>query len=600
MFFTLRKAKKKYMELFSYYQGRKKRLSEKKQARFIELFSSLRSAIAKKDKKEAKKWLKALKTLQGQDLPKPFFLSCCEHAWHFLGALVLAIVVRQMWFELYMIPTGSMRPTFKEGDYVLVNKTAFSLNVPLSMQHFYFNEPNLQHGNIVVFSAENMDIAHADMRYFYLIPGKKQLVKRLVGKPEDTLYFYGGKIYGIDAKGEPITSLLQEPCFDTIEYIPFLQMGGKAKTSQKSTGTFPGQLIYQMNQPIVKLTTPLFSPVKGTILSDNSLPLGSDYYDFWGFSHYASARIVDGALFAKFEQTNQPPDCDYYLELTHHPSMNPGKISQRGSRSRLGFRYQKSYLPLDSPALQRIFSHMNTVRFLVRNERAYPYGRLGPLPSSPLLEGVPDGTYEFDRGVLYQIGWGRRAFELQDNHPLAQFSPERTILLYNLGVEFDTRFFPQKKEQICMPSRYAYFRDGGLYLLAEPIFSKEDSALQAFIEKEKQHESPFIDQGPPLLEDGSFDVEKIRTYGLRIPKKHYLVLGDNHPISGDSREFGFVPEENFKGSVSSIFFPFGSRFGSLVQPSSSWYAPQKLFVWIVCGASILIVYCQFERKWKKF
>ena len=40
-----------------------------------------------------------------------------------------------------------------------------------------------------------------------------------------------------------------------------------------------------------------------------------------------------------------------------------------------------------------------------------------------------------------------------------------------------------------------------------------------------------------------------------VPPEHYFVLGDNRPISCDSREFGLVPQENLKGKVRVRFWP---------------------------------------------
>ena len=40
-----------------------------------------------------------------------------------------------------------------------------------------------------------------------------------------------------------------------------------------------------------------------------------------------------------------------------------------------------------------------------------------------------------------------------------------------------------------------------------------------------------------------------------VPEGHYLGLGDNSPISRDSRVWGFVPEENILGKAFFVFWP---------------------------------------------
>ena len=48
-----------------------------------------------------------------------------------------------------------------------------------------------------------------------------------------------------------------------------------------------------------------------------------------------------------------------------------------------------------------------------------------------------------------------------------------------------------------------------------------------------------------------------------IPNNYYLVLGDNRPISKDSRKIGLIDKKNIKGSTNFILFPF-SRFGNVI------------------------------------
>jgi signal peptidase I len=53
---------------------------------------------------------------------------------------------------------------------------------------------------------------------------------------------------------------------------------------------------------------------------------------------------------------------------------------------------------------------------------------------------------------------------------------------------------------------------------------------------------------------------------ILVPKGHVFVLGDNRAYSSDSRTFGFVPEENIRGTVVFRYWPI-NRAGSI--PSES-------------------------------
>src|SRR3990167_79616 len=217
------------------YLKKRESLPEEKRNFFYQKLKFLQEAIEKKDKSSAKKEKKALEQAILTLFPKTIW----EKGRNFLGTIIFAlcitILIRQVWWEHYRIPTGSMRPTLKEQDCLVVSKTSFGLNIPLATSHLYFDPALVQRNGIVVFTGEDMDIKDVDTLYFYIFPVKKQFVKRMIGKPGDTLYFYGGLIYGLDKDGHDISQELQLARLSSIDHVPFLQFDGKITTPSQPT-----------------------------------------------------------------------------------------------------------------------------------------------------------------------------------------------------------------------------------------------------------------------------------------------------------------------------------------------------------------------------
>ncbi|MBI5274579.1 MAG: signal peptidase I [Chlamydiales bacterium] len=577
--------------LMQQYRKKKKNLSPESEQEIIRELRCLQDSILKDDKVAAAQFAKQAERFTKTHLKKNTFDHIIEIAFALLFALFIAIVIRQMWFEFYEIPTGSMRPTLQEKDRLVVSKTQFGINFPLTPKHFYFDQADVERNGIIVFTGQDMDIRDVDTMYFYIFPGKKQYIKRLMGKPGDTLYFYGGQLYGIDKEDNDITGQLQPAMLDNVNHVPFIQFDGKVITPMPPVGGIYSPVIfYQMNLPVAKMFVNPFHQIDTQMLYKTVTPTKMEYYDLWGFKHYAMTRILSASELQKlYPSLIMSEKTDYYLQFVHHPNLSNGKLEKDlfgRIRPNLGLMY--TYLPLQEEHLKNLFQNLYTARFIVNNGFARRYGNPEMSQQNkhfyPYFPGIPNGCYEFMDGKVYQIKWQGLSVKLSDNHPLYQFDIARLVTLFNLGIEFDTRFNPGMLPINILPSRFAFYKEGGLYVMGKKIFDSTDPTLQSFIKSEMQKASsnssykPFIDDKPPMV-NGTISKEFIKQYGITIPDGQYLVLGDNYAMSADSRDFGFVPQGNLRGVPTFIFWPFGDRFGALHQPSYPIFTAPRVAIW---------------------
>ncbi len=105
----------------------------------------------------------------------------------FLLALVLAFIFRSLLFEPFHIPSGSMRATLLEGDYIFVSKYSygysrysFPLGIPFFDGRIFFNK-NPKRGDVIVFRLP------ANPRVDY--------IKRLIGMPGDKIKVTNGYVF---------------------------------------------------------------------------------------------------------------------------------------------------------------------------------------------------------------------------------------------------------------------------------------------------------------------------------------------------------------------------------------------------------------------
>ncbi len=117
-----------------------------------------------------------------------------EYGQAIILAVILALIVRSFILQAFQIPSGSMIPTFLEGDRVLVTKFAYGVRNPLP-NFFHDLLPGLiPENNAVLFETgqpERWDV----VVFIYPEDPDKDFVKRVVGLPGETVSMVNGQLY---------------------------------------------------------------------------------------------------------------------------------------------------------------------------------------------------------------------------------------------------------------------------------------------------------------------------------------------------------------------------------------------------------------------
>lgn len=132
-----------------------------------------------------------------------------ERVWYvdvlapFFPVLFVVLVLRSFVVEPFQIPSGSMIPTLEVGDFILVNKFAYGLRLPVSGTKVApVGEP--QRGDVMVF------FPPGDRRYF---------IKRVIGLPGDDIRVANNILY---VNGERMSQ--QRTALDYLELEPGYQV----------------------------------------------------------------------------------------------------------------------------------------------------------------------------------------------------------------------------------------------------------------------------------------------------------------------------------------------------------------------------------------
>src|SRR5471030_1617732 len=126
----------------------------------------------------------------GQDpalIPEP---ATVDYARSFFPVALVVLLLRSFIFEPFRIPSDSMMPTLLDGDFIVVNKYAYGLRLPvINRKIVQIGEP--RRGDVVVFR--------------WPVDPSTNFIKRLVGLPGDHVEVRDNHVW---VNGQPLDSEL--------------------------------------------------------------------------------------------------------------------------------------------------------------------------------------------------------------------------------------------------------------------------------------------------------------------------------------------------------------------------------------------------------
>jgi|LZQR01.1.fsa_nt_gb signal peptidase I (EC:3.4.21.89). Serine peptidase. MEROPS family S26A len=113
-----------------------------------------------------------------------------EYSRSLFPVFLIVLVLRSFVVEPFRIPSGSMYPTLEIGDFIVVNKFAYGVKLPVTQTKILpVGEP--ERGDVVVFKYPK----DPDVDY----------IKRVIGLPGDEIAYYGKTLY---INGHPVKQKL--------------------------------------------------------------------------------------------------------------------------------------------------------------------------------------------------------------------------------------------------------------------------------------------------------------------------------------------------------------------------------------------------------
>ncbi|GAA5785466.1 signal peptidase I [Chitiniphilus shinanonensis] len=148
-----------------------------------------------------------------------------EYGRGFFPVILVVFLLRSFLVEPYQIPSSSMRPGLVVGDFILVNKYAYGIRLPV-LNKVVIPVGTPQHGDVMVFNyPKNPSINY---------------IKRVIGLPGDTVEYRDKKL---TVNGQTVTADVAGPdeYAEGIYMNPVLRVHEKFENKQYDTFVVPDQ-----------------------------------------------------------------------------------------------------------------------------------------------------------------------------------------------------------------------------------------------------------------------------------------------------------------------------------------------------------------------
>jgi len=119
-----------------------------------------------------------------------------EYGKSFFPVLAIVLVLRSFLIEPFQIPSGSMIPTLEVGDFILVNKFAYGIRLPV-VDTKIIDVSDPKRGDVMVFR--------------YPSDPNINYIKRVIGLPGDLIQYSSDKRLSINGKPVPEMLIGEEP-----------------------------------------------------------------------------------------------------------------------------------------------------------------------------------------------------------------------------------------------------------------------------------------------------------------------------------------------------------------------------------------------------